>query len=120
MSTITVMERDTGKALSGMDSLRQRLSDCLSFQKGSLVGRRNYGANLLDILDRNMTPSFSMDVFVVISDAINEPDNGVTDFRLDTLALTAADENHLEITLTGTWVPTNEIIKLEGLRIGKN
>lgn len=118
--TIRVMDRETGQWLDGVDSLRQRLHDCLSFPKGSLVGRRNYGAELVALLDRNMSPSFSMDAFMIISEAINEPDNGIPDFILDQVGISAAGENHLELIIQGTWVPNDEQVTLEGLRIGGN
>lgn len=116
--TIRVMDRGTGKWLDGLDSLRQRLADCLSFPKGSLVGRRSYGADLVALLDRNMNPSFSMDAFMTISEAIAEPDNGVPDFVLDQVGISAAGENHLELVIQGTWLPNDEVITLEGVRIG--
>lgn len=118
MSTIAVMDRNTGSKVAGLDSLRQRLGDCLSFPKGMLVGRRGYGADLMALLDRNMTPSFTMDVFVTISEAINNPDNGLTDFRLDSMEIAAAGDNWLELTVSGTWVPNEEEVTLEGVRVG--
>lgn len=112
------MDRATGKWLDGIDSLRQRLADCLSFPKGALVGRRGYGAELIALLDRNMSPSFTMDAFMIISEAIAEPDNGVTDFILEQVGITSAGENHLELVIQGTWVPNEETITMEGIRIG--
>lgn len=119
-NTIRVMDRGTGLWLDGVDSLRQRLADCLSFPKGSLVGRRNYGADLVALLDRNMSPSFTMDAFMTISEAIAEPDNGVSDFVLDQVGISAAGENHLELVIMGTWIPNDEEVTLEGMRIGGN
>lgn len=119
-STIRVMDRTTGKWLDGIDSLRQRLADCLAFPKGSLVGRRNYGVELIDLLDRNMSPSFTMDVFMAISEAIAEPENGIPDFILEQVGITAAGENHLELVITGTWVPNDEAVTMEGIRIVGN
>lgn len=112
------MDRETGEWLDGIDSLRQRLADCLSFPKGSLVGRRAYGADLVALLDRNMSPSFTMDAFMTISEAIAEPDNGVSDFALDQVGISSAGENWLELAITGTWIPNEEEVTMEGLRIG--
>ncbi|ANZ52206.1 putative baseplate assembly protein W [Aeromonas phage Ahp2] len=114
------MDRETGQWLDGIDSLRQRLADCLSFPKGSLVGRRNYGADLIAILDRTVSPSFTMDVFMTISEAIAEPDNGIPDFLLDQVGISSVGENHIELVIQGTWVPNDEEVTLEGLRIGGN
>ncbi|APU00413.1 baseplate assembly protein [Aeromonas phage 3] len=118
--TIRVMDRETGEWLDGLDSLRQRLADCLSFPKGSLVGRRGYGTDLISLLDRNMSPSFTMDAFMSVSEAISEPDNGVSDFVLDQVGISSAGENHLELVIVGTWLPNDEEITMEGLKIGGN
>lgn len=112
------MCRETGKTLSGLESLRQRLSDCLNFPKGLLVGRRDYGVELLGLLDRNMTPSFSMDVFMVITEAISDPANGLPDFTLSEVGISAAGDNHLDLVLSGEWEPNNETVTLEGVRVG--
>lgn len=117
--TIKVMDRLTGQQIDRKDSLRQRVNDCLSFPKGSVPGAREYGANLLAILDRNMTPSFTMDVFVCVSDAVNNPANGLDDFELDQVGISKLEDNHIELTVIGTWVPGNETVALEGVRIGK-
>lgn len=114
------MNRETGQTLSGFDSLRQRLTDCLSFPKGSLVGRRNYGADLLALLDRNVTASFTMDAFMLISEAVNEPENGLTDFQLDQIGMTSIGDGWIELVLVGTWVPSGEDVTLEGVRVGGN
>ncbi|MGL5215890.1 MAG: hypothetical protein ACRC8R_12240 [Aeromonas hydrophila] len=57
---------------------------------------------------------------MTISEAINEPDNGIPDFILDQVGISAAGENHLELIIQGTWVPNDEQVTLEGLRIGGN
>ncbi|MGL5589082.1 MAG: hypothetical protein ACRDDI_13595 [Aeromonas veronii] len=118
MSTIQVMCRETGVMLTALDSLRQRLGDCLSFPKGSLVAGRDYGADLLELLDRNMTPSFSMDAFVIITAALNDPISGLSDFKLDSMGITDIGPHHIEIVVTGTWLPNNEPVTLEGVRVG--
>lgn len=120
MSTITVMCRETGKTLSGVESLRQRVSDCLSFPNASLVCARNYGADLVELLDRNMGPSFAMDAFVVITEALNDPGSGLPDFKLDTMGVSALGPHHVELVISGTWLPNNEPITLEGVRVGGN
>ncbi|MGL5483089.1 MAG: hypothetical protein ACRDC7_14445 [Aeromonas veronii] len=118
--TIKVMDRESGRLIDRMDSLRQRLTDCLSFPRGTLPLRRNYGADLLSILDRNMTPSYTMDVFVCVSDAVNEPDNGLTDFKLEQVGISSAGPNHVELMVIGVWIPNNQQVQMEGVRIGES
>lgn len=119
MSTISVMCRQTGKALVGVESLRQRLYDCLNFPKHSLVEARDYGADLMSILDKNMTPTFAMDAFVVVTAAINDPASGLPDFKLDSMGITALGDGWVDFVISGTWVPSNEPVTLEGVRVGR-
>lgn len=120
MSTIKVMCRETGKELSGRESLYQRLTDCLYFPKGLLVGRRGYGADILSILDKNMTASLTMDVFMVVTEAIGHEDSGLPDFKLEQMGITSIGENHLELVVSGDWAPNGETVTLEGVRVGGN
>lgn len=117
---IEVMCRETGKTLTGVESLRQRMADCLSFPKSLLVLARHYGADLMGLIDRNMTPTFAMDAFVSITEAINDPGSGLPDFKLLSLGVSAAGDNWVELTVSGEWAPTGETITLEGVRIGGN
>lgn len=118
MNTIKVMDRDTGKEIDGIDSLRQRLSDCLSFPRQCLVSARGYGADLMALLDGNVTPSFSMDAFVAITSAINDPSSGLPDFKLESMGIASVGENHLELVVIGIWAPLGESVTLEGVRMG--
>lgn len=116
---IAVMDRQTGELLTGVDSLAQRFADCLSFPRGLLVGRRGYGADLVPLLDRNVNSSFSMDAFVAISEAVNDPDSGLSDFKLATMGVTLEAENHVELVLSGLYVPTGEQVTVQGVKIGR-
>lgn len=120
MNTIKVMCRETGKSIDGLASLRQRLVDCLQFPSGLLVGARHYGTDLMALIDKNMSPSFTMDVFMVVSQAVNDPANGLPDFKLEQVGISAAARNHLELVVSGLWAPTGETVNMEGVRIGGN
>ncbi|MGL4755656.1 MAG: hypothetical protein ACRCXB_25125 [Aeromonadaceae bacterium] len=117
---ISVMDRETGQLLTGIDSLKQRFADVLSFPRGLLVGRRGYGADLMPLLDRNMDASFPMDAFVAISEAVNDKDSGLSDFKLSTMGITALASNHAEFVLVGLYVPTGEEVTVTGVSIGGN
>lgn len=117
---VAVMNRGTGEVLTGIESLKQRFADVLSFPRGLLVGRRGYGAELVPLLDRNMDSSFSMDAFVAISEALNDKDSGLGDFKLSSMGITAIGENHVELVLVGLYVPTGEEVTVTGVNIGGN
>jgi phage baseplate assembly protein W len=48
---ITVMDRQTGKQISGLRALDQSVSDILSTEAGTEVLLRSYGVDLLDMVD---------------------------------------------------------------------
>ena len=45
------MNAKTGKALSGVDHLKQSIQDIVTTPLGSRVMRRDYGCGLFDLLD---------------------------------------------------------------------
>lgn len=63
------MNNLTGKALSGIDHLRQSIADILTTPIGSRVMRRSYGSELPDLID--------------------QPDNGATRVRIYAASATA-------------------------------
>jgi uncharacterized protein len=94
-------DRNTGRLISGVPYLWQRLSDVIATPVGSLVGRRDFGSRMFEMLDRNVDPGFYMDAFVLLAEAINNPANGLDDFRLSTMRVERPAEHHVEIYLSG-------------------
>lgn len=94
-------DRNTGRLISGVAYLWQRLSDVISTPVGSLVGRRDFGSRMFEMLDRNVGEDFYMDAFVRLAEAINNPANGLDDFRLSTMRVERPAEHHVEIYLSG-------------------
>ncbi|APU00834.1 baseplate assembly protein [Aeromonas phage 59.1] len=119
-NAIRVMSRITGGNIDGLDSLRQRIGDCLSFPRGALVGRRGYGSDVIEMLDRNMGPSFAMSAFMAVSEALKDPDNGLPDFQMTQVGISAVGDNWVEMVIAGSYVPNQESVTLEGIRIGGN
>lgn len=94
-------DRNTGRLISGVPYLWQRLSDVIATPLGSLVGRRDFGSRMFEVLDRNVDSGFYMDAFVRLAEAINNPANGLDDFRLSTMRVERPAEHHVEIYLSG-------------------
>jgi uncharacterized protein len=80
-------DRNTGRLISGVPYLWQR--------------RRDFGSRMFEMLDRNVDPGFYMDAFVLLAEAINNPANGLDDFRLSTMRVERPAEHHVEIYLSG-------------------
>lgn len=115
------MHRITGKQLTGIEYLRQRLADVINTPLGALVGRRDFGSRLFEIVDHNVDSRFQMDAYVRLADAINNPANGLDDFRLTEMRLARISSCHIEISLSGEYLPTGKPIELDGIDLyGRN
>ncbi|MGL5526396.1 MAG: hypothetical protein ACRDCY_21950 [Aeromonas veronii] len=112
------MCRQTGKAIDGLQSLAQRMADALGFPVGALVGRRDYGSRLYELVDRNVSPRWQMKAFIRIAEAVASPANGLEDFKLSAMWVERTGEHHITITLSGLWVPLGDNVLIEGVRIG--
>ncbi len=107
----------TGKAISGLVYLRQRLSDAVGTPKGSLVGAREYGSNWYKLQDRNVDGDFYMDSYITLSDAINNPANGLDDFLLETMAIEIISERQIELSFAGQLLSNGEPVTINNIVI---
>lgn len=112
-------DRKTGRLISGVPYLWQRLSDVIATPVGELVGRREFGSRLFEMLDRNIDSAFYMDAFVRLAEAINSPANGLDDFRLSTMRVEKPADHHVEIYLSGYLLDgdTASPVELEGITL---
>ncbi|TBM39808.1 baseplate assembly protein W [Vibrio cholerae] len=111
----------TGKTIGGLDYLRQRLTDAFNTPLGSLVGARDYGSRLHEVVDRNLDQSFEMLCYVRISEAIAKSINGIDDFRLSEMQVRPIGQGQVEVDLYGLLIHNGQPVKLEGIIIdGRN
>lgn len=112
-------DRKTGRLISGVPYLWQRLTDVIATPVGELVGRREFGSRLFEMLDRNIDSAFYMDAFVRLAEAINSPANGLDDFRLSTMRVEKPAEHHVEIYLSGYLLDGDSAspVELEGITL---
>jgi uncharacterized protein len=112
-------DRNTGRLISGVPYLWQRLSDVIATPVGSLVGRRDFGSRMFEMLDRNVDSGFYMDAFVRLAEAINNPANGLDDFRLSTMRVERPADHHVEIYLSGYLLDGDSAtpVELEGVTL---
>lgn len=110
-------DRQTGQLIGGLDYLRQRITDALETQKGSLVIERQYGSRLHEVIDLNIDQNFEMECYVRIADAIANPKNGLDDFRLTDMTVTPQGGGKVSLDLFGTLRSDGQYIALEGIII---
>lgn len=121
MTGVIGMDMKTGRPLTGIEHLKQSIRDILTTPIGSRVMRRDYGSNLMALLDRPMNSQLVVDVQVAVSMALSlqEPRlqlNRVTvelpsDDRAQGVSMAAGGS--LRIHIEGTVLPEGEPIVIE-------
>lgn len=93
---MTGMSRYTGKALTGIEHLRQSLEDLLTTPKGSRVISRDYGVRLFDMIDGQANRAL---ITYEVADAIGKFEPR---FALKSVDV-AQDREALTITVNGVF-----------------
>ena len=104
----------TGKSLTGLDHLRQSITDILMTPIGSRVMRRDYGSRLPELVDAPMNGETIMDIYAATADALRtwEPRIQVTQ-----VTLTSADVGSVAIDVTGIYLPDGQSVTLDGIKV---
>ncbi len=107
----------TGKLVSGLAYLRQRIKDVIETPKGSLVAEREFGSDFYLLQDQTIDKRFYMSAYVKLTEAINNPVNGLQDFKLENMTIDVLNDRQFELTLTGQLLNNGEPIILENIVI---
>jgi uncharacterized protein len=107
----------TGKPLSGLDHLRQSISDILTTPIGSRVMRRDYGSSLFLLVDHPMTPDLKVEVYAAVIDALSkwEPRLQVDSVSMDPASNPATGK--MIITIEGKYLIDGTPVRLEGIQL---
>lgn len=109
---MTGMNATTGKALSGIDHLRQSIRDILTTPLGSRVMRRDYGSRLFELVDRPSDPQLLLELYAATAEALAKWEPR---FALENVQAESVSDGQITLTLTGAYRPSGQHIKLEGL-----
>ena len=111
------MDKRTGKLITGVPYLRQRLEDVINTPLGSVPGARGFGSRLYELVDRNLDSDFYMTAYENLADAVADPVNGLDDFRLSNMLVSRTTANHYTFQITGTLLVNNEVLTLDGINL---
>jgi phage baseplate assembly protein W len=103
---------ETGKALSGLDHLRQSIRDILTTPVGSRVMRRDYGSRLFQLVDAPVNRRTIVDIYAATIEALLRWEPRITPRRV---SIAAAETGRVVIDLEATYTPTGEPITLDGI-----
>ena len=104
----------TGKPLSGLDHVRQSVTDILTTPIGSRVMRREYGSRLFELVDAPLTGTTLVDIFAATAGALIrwEPRLKVNRVFADRIC-----SGRVEISLEATYLPDGQSITMDGIII---
>lgn len=104
----------TGRALSGIDHLRQSIRDILTTRVGTRVMRRAYGSRLPELVDAPLNDETLVDLYAEAVSALVtwEP-------RIDVQQVTATQPSPgvVELSLEGIYTPTGEPVTVDGIEV---
>lgn len=108
------MNRITGKELSGIEHLKQSITDILTTPIGSRVMRRDYGARLFELIDRPIEKGFAVELYMATAEALQKWEKR---FKLERVQVQNIEDGKITLLLRGIYVPEGREIDLEGLII---
>lgn len=114
MITDQGMNRITGAALSGIDHLRQSVTDILTTPIGSRVMRREYGSRLFRLLDQPLNQATLVQLYAASVEALSrwEPRLDITAVRADDAS---AASGRLSFTIEGNY--RGKPVTLDGITL---
>jgi len=92
------MNRDTGKAITDIDHIRQSMRDILITPEGSRIARRDYGSLLSVLIDQPQDGVTRLQVMAAVYVAISRWERRV---RLSTVNLTSGFDGSMVVKLDG-------------------
>lgn len=102
------LNKKNGKTITGIEWLEQQINDILTTRKGTRTMRANYGSNLPDLIDKNITNELVLDIIDEVNTAL-EPLANV--FKVVLVEVVNNNEK-LALNITGNYLQNNKEITL--------
>ena len=108
------MNRDTGQPLSGIDHIRQSVTDILTTPLGSRVMLETYGSDLPDLVDNpsDMVTQIRIVMATAVALARWEPR-----IRVNSVNVSETSPGHIALTIAATDVENERAVLLEDVGI---
>lgn len=108
------MDKNTGRAISGLAHLKQSIEDILTTPKGSRVMRRDYGSDLFSLVDNPYSQIFVGEVTMAVSQALHKWEPR---FELQSVAVNKIGQGKISLDITGAYLVDGKPVNLEGIVI---
>ncbi|GGE50583.1 baseplate assembly protein [Halopseudomonas oceani] len=100
----------TGKAISGLEHLRQSIADIITTPIGTRVMRRDYGSLVPSLIDSPQNPATTVRLYSAITSALMRWEPRL---RLSRLAITHTDAGAAVLDLEGENTETGNAVSLQ-------
>ena len=101
-----------GKALAGLDHLRQSIRDILTTPLGSRVMLRDYGSRLFDLVDAPLNQGTIMELYAATIEALIKWEPRIAVSAVQILSVVSGV---VTLTILGTYLPEGKPITLDGI-----
>lgn len=108
------MNAETGKALNGIEHLKQSIHDILSTPVGTRVMRRSYGSRLMYLLDQPMNAYLIATIQAAVVEALDHYESRI---KLNRVVVDNTADGRVDLTIEGFYVPDRRVIRLENITI---
>lgn len=108
------MNAETGKALSGIEHLKQSVHDILSTPVGTRVMRRSYGSRLMYLLDNPMNKMLIAEIQMSVVEALNNYEPRI---KVNRVIVEGAEVGQVNLTIEGHYIPDKSVIRLENITV---
>lgn len=114
MSGIIGIDATTGRALDGIDHLRQSVKDILGTPIGSRILRRDYGSDLFSLIDQNLTGLTLARIYAATVVALRRWEPRLKVLRVQAEAADpSANPHRVILSIEAEYLPDGQLIMLD-------
>lgn len=105
-----------GRNLTGLDHLKQSISDILNTPIGSRVMRRDYGSRLFELIDAPLNRETLVDIYAAVAEALMKWEDRLV---LSAVDVTGAMVGQVVLRITGKYKLDGKTVQLDGVVVSK-
>ncbi len=105
-------ESTSGKAITGLDHLRQSIRDILTTPIGSRVMLRDYGSRLFDLVDAPINRQTIVDIYAATVEALAKWEPRIAVSRV---FANSVEPGRITLSLEGTYLPNGQPVLMDGI-----
>ncbi len=106
------MDGKTGKALEGIEHLKQSIVDILTTPINSRIMRRDYGSRLFELVDKPINRDLTLEIYAATAEALEKWEKR---FKLEKVKITEVKEGKVILVLEGIYLSKGKFIDISGV-----